>query len=83
MNDELLSYIKPGEFTFCSRCGVICKRTDKDFMCTRCIHNMFSRTKITKLEKAERITEQLFEQQVSDICMAHRNTLVQLRKDAE
>lgn len=83
MNDELLSYIKPGEFAFCSRCGTICKRANKNFMCTRCIHDMFSRTKMTELEKAERIAEQSFEQQISDICKIHREFLTVLRRDAE
>ena len=83
MNEELLRYIKPGEFTFCSRCGLICRKTDKAFMCTQCKHFIFSRKKITKLEEQEILAEQLFEQQISDICKVHRENLAILRKDVE
>ena len=81
MNEELLRYIKLGEFTFCNRCGSICRKTDKAFICTQCKCTMFSRKKVTELEKQETLIIQSFEQQISDVCKAHREDLAILRRE--
>ncbi|KKN27415.1 hypothetical protein LCGC14_0864970 [marine sediment metagenome] len=80
MKKELLKYIKPGEFTFCSRCGSMCRRGSETFMCVRCRCSIFSREKVTELEKQIILAEQSLEQSMSDLCKAHRKDLAVLRQ---
>ncbi|KKN69814.1 hypothetical protein LCGC14_0437600 [marine sediment metagenome] len=82
MKDELLRHIKPGEFTFCSRCGSVCKQGSEAFMCVRCRCSMFSREEVTELEKQIMLAEQSLEQSMSGLCKAHRKDLAMLRQGA-
>lgn len=80
MNETLLKYISPGEFTFCSRCGLICRHTAKNFICTRCKSQMFGGTGKKTEEKFLAIA---FEQAISDTCMEYRHTLAELRHEEQ
>ena len=74
VNVELQKQIKPGEFTFCSRCGKICNKTDKDFMCTKCKINLLG------MEEGEETTiHKNFEKMISDICVKYREELAKCR----
>lgn len=82
MNAELVAHIKPGEFAFCSRCGGVCKHTDKAFMCVACRSSLFSRTgKLSELEIEERLLEKRTGIEVNDICREYRRDLAELRKE--
>ncbi len=83
MKEELLKHIKPGEFTFCSRCGSICRRGSEAFMCVRCRCSMFSREEVTYLEKQIMLAEQSLEQSMSDLCKAHRQYIAEVRSEVE
>lgn len=83
MQIELVEYIKPGEFTFCSRCGSICSNTNKAFMCVSCKSSLFPSSKqLSQFEMDERLLESKIEIIVSDIYKEHRKDLAKLRKVA-
>lgn len=79
MEKELFDCIKPGEFTFCSRCGHICRIGAKDFMCTSCKAGLFSR-KESQQEHKERLLKEKVQQQISEIIIKYREDLAKLRK---
>lgn len=79
MEHELQDFIKPGEFTFCSRCGNICRWTDRDFMCTRCLRhfNYYSRPELE--EKEFKMAVQT-DRAISDVLRKYRRDLAILRR---
>lgn len=84
MQAELVAYIKPREFTFCSRCGNICRNTDEAFMCISCVFDLFgSSKKLSQLEMDERLLKRNVEIAVSDICKEYRKDLAELRKGSD
>ena len=80
MDAALQKYIKPKEFTFCSKCGEICKQTDRDFMCTSCQRGLFGYIKRNDKEVSLQIR---FEKLLSDIHKKHREELAKLRQESE
>lgn len=79
MIEKLQKYIKSGEFTFCSRCGVNVCYDSKEFMCESCKRQLFG-GKINK----EIILAELYESKISKLIREHRKKLAELRmKDAE
>lgn len=82
MDDKLLEHIKPGEFTFCSRCGHIVRYGKQNFMCSKCNSDLFPAKNITALKRAEICLDQQFERQISDLIEQHREQVAQLRSIA-
>lgn len=81
MDKELQSHVKPGEFTFCGRCGETCRAGKDNFMCAQCKMTLFPRDKVTKLEMAELRLEIAHEQCTSHAVRAYRRALAALRRD--
>ena len=80
MNRELEQYIKPGEFTYCSRCGDVCHIGSEDFICMKC-RRIFpveirlsgaAKTKYDELLRRERKT--------SELCKYDRELMAESRK---
>ena len=72
--------IKPGEFTFCGRCGENVQYGDKDFMCRKCHRTLFRSTEdIPKSERSEMFLAECYEHTVSVIIKEHRKDLADLR----
>ncbi|KKN64895.1 hypothetical protein LCGC14_0487290 [marine sediment metagenome] len=80
MNPELQKYIKPGEFTFCSRCGHICRMGLSNFMCVGCTDSLFSKP-MTAQESEELQLKIVCQKKVSDVIMTYREELARYRKD--
>ena len=74
----LLEFIKPLEFTFCSRCGRNVRYGKKEFMCIQCKRNMFSSDKSLSEEEKLAIS---YEEQVGGLIREHREGLAKLRKN--
>lgn len=78
MNETLIAYIKPGEFTFCGRCGHTCKPGCTDFMCVKC--------QITLLgldETDERFLTKVYERHLTDLTSRFREELGHVRIRAD
>lgn len=76
---EIIDYIKSGEFTFCSRCGHICHLGKKDFICRKCISDLFPRGKMLELKIKEKYLFIEIERKISDILTDYRKRLAGLR----
>ncbi len=74
MNALVDRHIKRGEFTFCSRCGYICKRTSRNFMCTGCMTSLFGLKETNETRLSVR-----FERRHSLLNEQHRKCLAQMR----
>lgn len=82
MESELIKYIRSGEFTFCSRCGKVCRVGSDEFMCTKCTNSLFSK-KESPLEFDERIALQEHEARVGSSTREYREELANIRKEEE
>lgn len=80
MENGLITYIKSGEFTFCSRCGDIARYGDTNFMCIKCIEDLFPKGKATSFEREEKGLARSAEEAISDIINEHRSRLAILRR---
>ena len=74
MDGTLLEQIKPGEFTFCSRCGENVHYGKKEFMCSQCKANLFGH----KVDEEE-LLRWRYETRLSEIIRQHREDLAKLR----
>ena len=81
MKNELLCHIKPSEFTFCSRCGIIARYGKKEFMCLGCRSDLFPKGQVSKLEFEEIHLAQEYEKLISGFVIQHREKLAVLRND--
>lgn len=79
MNNQLIQFIKPGEFTFCSRCGMIARWGNKNFMCEKCRFNLFPIEKVSNQQFEETLLKQRYEKIVSNNIEQHREQLAILR----
>ena len=86
MNQQLIDRIKPGEFTFCSRCGKNVHYGDKDFMCFRCCVggelSLLSRTTASKKQRQEDRLRVIYEEKISRLIREHRQKLAELRLES-
>lgn len=80
---EIIHYIKSGEFTFCSRCGHICRLGKENFMCKKCTSDLFPRNGLSELEIKEKCLFIRVEQEISDIIIGYRKELAELRNYTE
>jgi hypothetical protein len=82
MLEKLQKFIKPGEFTFCNRCGRSVRYGSKNFMCTGCVEQMFhSVDKRPPDEKREILLKIDYEDRISCLIMEHREKLAKLRQN--
>lgn len=79
MNPELQKYIEPGEFTFCSRCGHICRMGPSNFMCAGCLDSLFSKP-MTAQEAEELQLKLTCQRGVSNMVMVYRKELARYRE---
>ncbi len=83
MDDELFRYIKPGDFSFCGRCGEICRRGDQYFMCTSCKASLFGLMDNPSSEEWARYKQEVrAERLASDRNRAERQHLAISRRDS-
>jgi len=83
MDIELQNLIKPGEFTFCGRCGKVCSLGKRDFWCTCCCEGplgLFTK-KMTPKERIEQRMKIECEQECGRIVREHRQALAEFRRD--
>jgi hypothetical protein len=83
MDYELQKHIRHGEFTFCGRCGTICRQGDKDFMCTDCRRDFFSKPNETKAERDEDMIHIRYEGELSAILVEYRRVLAEHRMNSK
>lgn len=76
MEESLIKHIRPGEFTFCSRCGDNVHYGKEDFMCFSCQRAFFG----MEYDKEQGLKEE-YERQISQLIRQHREALAKLRSE--